>query len=216
MLRKDLGEGSDEGSSTNSHEVPRCCCMPASLSASRALWFPGACALYRLALPVWCPATLQGVAQMAVGAVRSTLVNRQRARVVLRDRTAGVNIGGAALAIGRSDSRHDRAAQRKSADVAAQLCQRNRRPLPPSRAAKTSTSGPFRVFRTSLVCIQFRPPPRPAPKARPGPGPAWPRPTVLVGLCVLTGRRRVGCSRHWSSAQPRATWLRLRSSAHGY
>ena len=83
MLRKDLGEGSDEGSSTNSHEVPRCCCMPASLSASRALWFPGACALYRLALPVWCPATLQGVAQTAVGAVRSTLVDCQRARVVL-------------------------------------------------------------------------------------------------------------------------------------
>ena len=36
MLRKDLGEGSDEGSSTNSHEVPRCC-MPASLSVSLVL-----------------------------------------------------------------------------------------------------------------------------------------------------------------------------------
>ena len=151
------------------------CCLPVGVPC--ALRSPGsACALCRLALPVWCPATLQGVAQTAVGAVRSTLLDCQRARVVLRDRTAGVNIGGAAPAIGRSDSRHDRAAQRKSADVAAQLCQRNRRPLPPSRAAKTSTSGPFRVFRTSLVCIQFRPPPRPAPKARPGPGLAPARP----------------------------------------
>ena len=36
MLRKDLGEGSDEGSSTNSHEVPRrCCCMHALLPPCR-------------------------------------------------------------------------------------------------------------------------------------------------------------------------------------
>ena len=175
--------------------------------------FPSACALYRLAKPVWCPATLQGVAQTAVGAVRSTLVDCQRARVVLPElqvsTSAAPRLQSVAAILDTTAPRNIRVPMSQHSS-ASETVDHSRPPEP----QKQVRAGLLRV--SNLVSVHPVPSAAPAPPRPESPGPAWPRPTVLVGLCVLTGRRRVGCSRHWSSAQPRVTWLRLRSSAHGY